>query len=93
MDHETPVPAVEEIVKALIIIGDKSSLESFRSFLLTYRADSMFLKSSTVLNLVADGLLKLGGEEERQLLRFVQNDIHTIKPLRTYLTKALEQSK
>ncbi len=93
MDHETPVPAVVEIVKALTIIGDKSSLESFRSFLLTYRADSMFIKSSTALNLVADGLLKLGGEEERQLLRFVKNDIHTIKPLRTYLTKALEQSK
>ena len=93
MDHETPVPAVVEIVKALTTIGDKSSLESFRSFLLTYRADSMFLKSSTALNLVADGLLKLGGEEERQLLRFVKNDIHTIKPLRTYLTKALEQSK
>lgn len=93
MDHETPIPAVEEIVKSLTIIGDKSSLESFRSFLLTYRADSMFLKSSTALNLVADGLLKLGGEEERQLLRFVKNDIHTIKPLRTYLTKALEQSK
>ncbi len=93
MDHETPIPAVEEIVKALIVIADKSALESFRSFLLTYRADSMFIKSSAALNLVADGLLKLGGEEERQLLRFVKNDIHTIKPLRTYLTKALEQSK
>ena len=93
MDHETPIPAVVEIVKALITIGDKKAMESFRSFLLTYRADSMFLKSSAALNLVADGLLKLGGEEERQLLQFVKNDIHTIKPLRTYLAKALEQSK
>ena len=91
-DHETPIPAVEEIVKALVAIGDKSVLEPFRGFLLTYRADPMFKKSSAALNLVADGLLKLGGEEERQLLRFVKNDIHTIQPLRVYLTKALAQS-
>jgi hypothetical protein len=52
----------------------------------------MFKKSSLLLNQIADGLLKLGGEEERQLLRFVGNDSQTIAPLRTYLAEALKQT-
>lgn len=92
-DHETPIPAIEEIVKALVHIGDKSAVEPMRDFLLTYRADPLFKKSSIALNLAADGLLKLGGEEERQMLSFVQNDSQTIKPLRAYLAEALKQSK
>lgn len=92
-DHETPLPTVEAIVKALIEIGDEAVLVPFRDFLLMYRADPDFKKSTTALNLVADGLLKLGGEEERQLLRFVQNDSLTLKPLRTYLAEAMKTSK
>jgi outer membrane protein assembly factor BamB len=92
MDHETSLPAIEAIVKALITIGDKSAVKPLRDFLLTYRADPMFQKSSLILNLIADGLLKLGGEEERQLLRFVGNDSQTIKPLRRYLAEALKQT-
>ena len=91
-DPETPIPAVEDIVKALIAIGDKSVVIPFRDWLLYYRADSNFMDSSLVLNLIADGLLLLGGEEERQLLSFVQNDSQTIKPLRTYLAEALKRS-
>ena len=91
-DPETPIPAVEAIIKALIAIGDKSVVIPFRDWLLYYRADSNFKDASLVLNLIADGLLQLGGEEERQLLRFVQNDSQTIKPLRTYLAEALKRS-
>jgi len=91
-DHETPVDAVVEIVKALSIVGDKTILEPFRDFLLTYRCDPIFTKAPTALNLVAESLLKLGGEDERQLLSFVENDPHTLQSLRTYLGEALRQS-
>jgi outer membrane protein assembly factor BamB len=91
-DHETPLPAVEAIVKSLSIIGDKSVLEPFRDFLLTYRCDPMFTKAPAALNLVAETLLKLGGEDERQLLSFVENDPHTLQTLRNYLGEALRQS-
>ncbi len=92
-DPETPISAVEEIVKALISVDDKSVVTPFRDWLLYYRADPSFKDASLVLNLIADGLMKLGGEEERQLLRFVQNDSQTIKPLRTYLAEALKRSQ
>jgi outer membrane protein assembly factor BamB len=91
-DHETSLPAVEEIVKALAVIGDKTILEPFRDFLLTYRCDPIFTKFPTALNLVAESLLKLGGEDERQLLSFVENDPHTLQSLRTYLGEALRQT-
>ncbi|MFH1130002.1 MAG: hypothetical protein V1754_01625, partial [Pseudomonadota bacterium] len=64
-----------------------------RNFLLTYRCDQTFLREPAALNLIADALLKLGGEDERQLLSFVGNDNHTLVPLRTYLKTALKQAK
>jgi hypothetical protein len=42
--------------------------------------------------LIAEALLRLGGEDERQLLSFVENDSHTVRPLRVYLAAALRQS-
>jgi len=92
-DHETPLPAVVEVVKALADIGDKSILEPFRDFLLTYRCDPIFTKAPAALNQVAEALLRLGGEDERQLLSFVENDPHTLLSLRNYLGEALRQSK
>lgn len=91
-DHETPILAVVEVVRALSVIGDKTILEPFRDFLLTYRCDPMFNDAPAALNLVAESLLKLGGQDEWQLLSFVQNDPHTLQSLRTYLDKALRQS-
>ncbi|MCC6746590.1 MAG: PQQ-binding-like beta-propeller repeat protein [Deltaproteobacteria bacterium] len=87
-DHETPQPALVEVVKALTALGDAAVLEPFRDFLLTYRCDAAFLKDTTALNLVAEALLRLGGEDERQLLSFVENDSHTLKPLRAYIAAA-----
>jgi hypothetical protein len=89
-DHETPLPAVAEIVKALTAIGDPAVVEPFRDFLLTYRCDPEFNKSPTALQLVAEALLKLGGENERQLLSFVENDANTLAALRNYLGEALK---
>jgi outer membrane protein assembly factor BamB len=89
-DHETPQPAIVEIVKALIAIGDPSVVEPLRDFLLTYRCDPDFNKNPAALQFVAEGLLKMGGENERQLLSFVENDANTLPSLRTYLGEALK---
>jgi outer membrane protein assembly factor BamB len=89
-DHETPQPAIVEIVRALIAIGDPSVVEPLRDFLLTYRCDPDFNKNPAALQLVAEGLLKMGGENERQLLSFVENDANTLQSLRTYLGEALK---
>lgn len=91
-DHETPITAISDIVRALTAVGDKSILEPFRDFLLTYRSDPSFLKAPAGLNLIAEALLRMGGEDERQLLSFVENDSHTVRPLRVYLAAALRQS-
>ena len=80
-----------EIVLALAQIGDGAVVEPFRDFLLTYRCDPEFEKAPAALNAVAGALLKMGGEGERQLLSFVENDIHTLLPLRTYLGELLKQ--
>ncbi len=91
-DHETPIYTLEQIVRALISIGDKTILEPFRDFLLTYRCEPMFQEEPATLNLISEALLTLGGENERQLLTFVENDPHTIGTLKTYLGEVLRQS-
>jgi hypothetical protein len=92
-DHENTLAAVTEVVRALIAIGDHAAVEPFRDFLLTYRCDPSFNRSPEALNLVAEGLLKMGGENERQLLSFVEGDANTLPSLRTYLGEALKQAK
>ena len=92
-DNETPLEAVVEVVKALSAIGDKRAVKAFRDYLLTYRCDPRFAepRAQSVLNHVAEALLRLGNEDERQLLVFVQNDVHSIAPLRAYIAKALRE--
>ncbi len=92
-DHETPIKAIAPIVKALAAIGDGAAVEPLRDFLLTYRCEPQFKKAPEALNALGDALLALGGEEERQLLRFVGNDAHTLKSLKVYLKAALRQDK
>lgn len=90
-DHETPVKALASIARALLRIGDKSALEPLRDFLLTYRCEPEFEKAPAALNAVADALLGLGAEEERQLLSFIGNDSHTLKSLRTHIAAAMRK--
>jgi hypothetical protein len=92
-DHETPLPAVENIIRALVAIGDRTVLEPFRDYLLTYRCDPIMDKAPGVLTALAEGLLKLGGENERRMLSFVENDSSTRPFLRTYLQQAIKQTK
>lgn len=92
VDHETNLSAMAEIVRALQNIGGDSIVEPFRDFLLTYRCDSEFGKYPDALNLIAETLVAKGSDEDRQMLSFVQNDGHTIAPLRDYLEKLMRQT-
>jgi outer membrane protein assembly factor BamB len=90
-DHETPLAVLVEIIKALTVIGDISIIEPLKDFLLTYRCDPLFLEAPDVLNLAGEALFKLGGEEEKQLLSFIQNDPHTLDALQFHLGSIFRQ--
>ncbi len=85
----TPFSALEEIVGALIKIGDRRIVWPFSQFLLTYRADSAFAPQINILTTMASALIKMGGRSERQVLTFVAQDHHTLPQLRQYLQREL----
>ncbi len=85
----TPFSALEEIVLALIKIGDKRIVWPFSQFLLTYRADPAFGPQINILTTIAKSLMKMGGRSERQMLTFVAEDHHTLPQLRQYLRREL----
>ncbi len=85
----TPFSALEEIVLALIKIGDKRIVWPFSQFLLTYRADPSFGPQINILTKIAKSLIKMGGRSERQMLTFVAEDHHTLPQLRQYLRREL----
>lgn len=85
----TPFSALEEIVLALIKIGDKRIVWPFSQFLLTYRAAPAFAPQINILTTIAKSLIKMGGRSERQMLTFVAEDHHTLPQLRQYLRREL----
>lgn len=92
-DHETSMKAIVAIARALRAIGSRRTVEPLRDFLLTYRCDPAFKKKPDALKIIAETLLDLGTEDERQLLRFVANDAHSVAPLRTFVTAALRKAQ
>jgi len=89
-DAETPAAALEVIVASLAALGDPAAVEPLAQFLLDYRADHAMEKHPEALRRAADALLRLGTPTHRQLLAFVEGDIHTRPFLRAYVKKALE---
>jgi outer membrane protein assembly factor BamB/HEAT repeat protein len=85
----TPFSALEEIVLALIRIGDKRIVWPFSQFLLTYRSEPAFVPQINILTTIAKSLIKMGGRTERQMLTFVAEDHHTLPQLRQYLRREL----
>lgn len=85
----TPFSALEEIVLALIKIGDKRIVWPFGQFLLTYRAAPAFGPQINILTTIAKSLIKMGGRSERQMLTFVAEDHHTLPQLRQFLRREL----
>jgi hypothetical protein len=85
----TPYSTLEEIVRALIKIGDKRIVWPFNQFLLTYRAEPAFKPRINILTTMAKALLEMGGRSERQMLTFVAEDHHTLPQLRQFLKREL----
>jgi outer membrane protein assembly factor BamB len=85
----TPFSALEELVQALIDMGDPRIVWPFGQFLLTYRAEAGFMSHINILTTMARALLRMGGKQERQMLTFLAEDHHTLPQLRHFLRKEL----
>jgi outer membrane protein assembly factor BamB len=92
LDPATPLPALKEIVKALIVLGGTESIKPLRDMVLAYRCDPGYLQDPVSLQLAVDGLLKLGGPEERRLVTFVAEEPRTIQPLVAYMHRSLAET-
>jgi len=89
LDAATPQPVLKDVAAALAGLGGKDAIKALREFLLTYRADPMFLAEPTALNIAAEALIKLGGPEERRTVTYVADEKRTIPPVGIYLKKVL----
>ncbi len=92
LDPATPLHSLKEIVRALISLGGKDAIKPLRDLVLTYRCDPSFLNDPASLQLAVDGLIKLGGPEERRLVTFVAEEPRTLEALRAYMHRALKES-
>jgi hypothetical protein len=92
-DPANPTSDVTVLAQAIAQIGSLKALPALRSYLLEYRADPLFGNDPAALNAVADGLLSLGGPEERALLRYVAKDSRTLPKVRAYIEKALSSGE
>lgn len=90
MDAATPQSALKELAAALASLGGPASQKVLREFLLTYRADPMFVMDPSSLNIAAEGLVKLGGNEGKRTVQYVAEDKRTIQPVAAYLKKLLK---
>jgi outer membrane protein assembly factor BamB len=91
LEPSTPQPALKELVAALTHLGGKDAVRGLRELLLTYRADPAFLADPTPLNLAAEGLLRIGGPNERRTVQFVAGDKRTIAPVAKFVGKLLSE--
>ena len=78
---------------ALLAIGDKRAVRPFREFLLAYHADPEFAQDIHPLHKMAEGVFKLGGPQERQVLTFVAEDGKTLPRLRQYVIRMLKETR
>jgi len=92
LDPATPLAALKELVRSLITLGGKETIKPLRDLVLTYRCDPSFLNDPASLQMAVDGLIKLGGPEERRLITFVAEEPRTVEPLRAYMHRALAES-
>ena len=101
-DPATPQGQLKDLVAALSALGEAKNAgprdsetrkvvsRSLREFLLTYRADPSFIAEPSPLTLAAEGLLRLGGADERRTVTYVANEKRTLPPVASYLKKTLE---
>ncbi len=88
-DPSTPAAALKDIVAALVQLGGKDAVMPLRQTLLVYRSDPMFASDAAALQRAGEGLLKLGGENERRTLQFVAMEPRTLPALAGHFSKLL----
>lgn len=88
MDHETSLTDLREVAAAVVALGDASIVGPLRDFVVRYHKDSAFAENTEPLNVMADGLLRHGQIEERELLERIQGDPGTLAPLREHIAQA-----
>ncbi len=89
LDAATPQGSLKDLAAALAGLGGPAAIKALREFLLTYRADPNFIADPNSLNIAAEGLLKLGGPEERRTVTYVAEEKRTLQPVATYVKKML----
>ncbi|MBN2725076.1 MAG: PQQ-binding-like beta-propeller repeat protein [Deltaproteobacteria bacterium] len=82
-----------KVTEALLAIGDKRIVRPFREFLLAYRADPSFAQDIHPLQKMAEGLFKMGGSAERQVLLFLSEDQRTLPRLKVYIERMLNKTR
>ncbi|MEM1417999.1 MAG: PQQ-binding-like beta-propeller repeat protein [Myxococcota bacterium] len=83
LDHETPHEVLPLVARGVVELGDESIVPSLKDFLIRYHADSLFdgEEEAETLQVVSEGIFKLGGPTGRDMLRRVQAGAHTVEPL------------
>ena len=87
-DPETPQSSLKDIVLALGTLGGKDASRALRTFLLTYRADPIFLQDPSPLTAAGTALVKMGPDERRSV-SFVAEERRTLPPVAETLKTAL----
>lgn len=90
LDPSTPQNALRDVVVALSTIGGKEALVALRKVLFLYRSDPAFGTDPEILRRAGDGVLAIGGETERRLLRYLSMEPHTLPAIATHFQKVLE---
>lgn len=88
-DHETPEPALKDVVAALARLGGSDAQKALHEFLLMYRADAVFLQDPSPLAVAGEALVR-AGVDGRKTVAFVADDKRTLAPLARQLRLALD---
>jgi hypothetical protein len=91
-DHETPEPALKDVVATLARLAganDAEATRALREFLLMYRADAVFLQDPAPLGIAGEALIR-AGVEAKKTVAFVAEDKRTLAPLARQLRLALD---
>jgi outer membrane protein assembly factor BamB len=89
-DHETAVEELVELTDAIVALGDAKAYEPLKRFFMMYHADSCMSQHMDVLVNVAEGILKFGGDEGRQIVEDVSKDARSPESLRFQLVELLK---
>jgi outer membrane protein assembly factor BamB len=91
-DPNTPLADLEELVRAIVALGDASNVPSLQRFLRMYHADSELATSFPVLEAAAHGVLAHGGAAGERFVADLADDRFTASAL-AQLLRDLMQSR